>query len=396
MRLLHEEIDNYLSKNLYGFHSPAHGASLTADKEPLKSFYARDLSELPGLDDINFPETSIKNSQEFIAELFTAAQSFMLVGGASQGLQAAILSLAAYAARKNITKPILLARNVHRSVLAGVILAGLEIEWFEPEWNSELGLYTRFSLEPKKINSKYLAVVVTNPSYEGFSSVLAELEIPLVVDEAHGAHYHFSEQLPQPALKQNADLVVQSWHKCLGSLGQTGVLHVSRKSKIAADLVAEQLSLLQTTSPSYLLLDSISRTAAELSKTGIERFGEALELAASLQIPAYPNDDPLRLNICLPGFSGAEIDDFFEANSVILEKHSSGSALAFINYSHSAEHIKKLDEVYCKLKKQKPKHKNLQSKKMQKAPFLSEESPRKMFFSGAAKLNAPCPPGVLI
>lgn len=317
------------------FHSPAHCGTMAA----------RDLSELSGLDDLQYPSTVIKDSQAFVADLFGAARSFYLVNGASSGLHAAILALKNLASKKAV----LLARNVHKSVLAAVIFAGLEIEWLEPEWLDDWAVYSSFALDPVEINNNYAAVVLTNPSYEGFYSQLPKLEIPVIVDEAHGAHYHFSDVLPKPALECGADVVVQSWHKTLGSLTQTGVLHVAKNSKLDADLIADNLRLLNTTSPSYLLLESLCSVAHTMKERGKEIFSRAIALAAKIDFAHCANHDPLRILFKLSDLPGKRLDDCFEERGIALESYSSKAALAFVNYALGEASITKLNKVYAEL-----------------------------------------------
>ena len=150
---LSKNIDAYLNENYAQFHSPAHCGLLNT----------RDLSEVEGLDDLQEPSGVLKDYQEQCAELFGAQSSFFLINWASVGLQAACLALKIFLEETKNTKPVLVARNIHKSVLSGIILAGLTIEWLEPNWNQELGIYTRVSL-PEKLEASYSALIITNPS----------------------------------------------------------------------------------------------------------------------------------------------------------------------------------------------------------------------------------------
>lgn len=326
MSILSKAIDEYLANQYLGFHTPSHSGLLNP----------RDLSELDGLDNLQYPNSVLLESQKKAAELFGAAQSFFLLNGASIGLQAAILALAKHIFSNPL--PVLVSRNVHKSVLAGIIIAGLEVEWLEPIWDEGLGVYARINFENYDF-SKYSALIITNPSYEGFYSQIPELDIPIIVDEAHGAHYIFSDLLPRSALESGADIVIQSWHKCLGTYTQTGVAHISKRSKIPALFFEEALRLLQTTSPSYLFLENLSLAVEFFSENGSKVFEEAVSRVLVLSDRVVKNDDPLR--VILKG-NGLNIEQELLARKIVVESAYSNFALLFVNFTHDELAIKKL------------------------------------------------------
>ena len=393
MSLLSQKINKHLERNFTAFHSPAHAGKLNP----------RDLTELDGLDDLQYPEEVLKESQEFVAELFGAKKSFFLVNGASVGMQAACISLKIYLNSINDKRPVLVARNVHKSVIAGIILAGLEIEWLEPEWREDLGIYAAViasshaslatgSAKQSSMEGKYSALIITNPSYEGFYSEIPQLNIPLIVDEAHGAHCHFSDQLPEPALAYGADVVVQSWHKTLGSLGQTGVLHVNKASKIPENFIQDALRLLQTTSPSYLLMESITNTAELYAERGIEIVERTIELSKMIELPnRVKNDDPYRLLIKGPGH---EIESLLKENNILIEAAGTNYALAFINPGNDMDDISKLNGQRSRVN---GLIENYQTKSITRPEKLTANAClRDAFFSGDTEIYAPCPPGIAV
>jgi arginine/lysine/ornithine decarboxylase len=337
---LSRAIDSYLSRHNIPFHSPAHCGTL----------YPRDLSELTGLDNLLYPSGILKEAQESVASFFSAERSFFLINGASVGMHAALLALKK-SAGKDVDKPVLLARNVHRSVLAAIILSGLNIEWLEPEWSEDFAIYTRVA---PKFCHKYLALVITNPSYEGFYSELAPIDIPIIVDEAHGAHYYFNEKLPRTALESGADIAVQSWHKTIGSLTQSGVLHVSRNSKISAEHVEAALGLLQSSSPNYILLESLMTAFTHMLGPGQEMLAGIIE--KSLVFESF-NDDPTRLLLrvaCGDGFiPGHILAQILESEyRIAVESHSANGILALLNYANTQEDIDALHEACLSIRKQ--------------------------------------------
>ena len=378
---LSQNIDKYLEQNYTQFHSPAHCGFLNP----------RDLSEVEGLDDLQEPTGVLKEYQEKTADLFSAAASFFLVNGASLGMQAACLALKLYLEEKQDSRPVLVARNIHKSVLSGIILAGLEISWLEPEWNDELGIYTRVKI-PENTEEKYSALIITNPSYEGFYSKLRELSIPVIVDEAHGAHYHFSKRLPSTALESGTDLVVQSWHKTLGSLTQTGVLHLNKNSLIPEAYVKACIKLLQTTSPSYLLLESICKVIDRYQEDGQKIIDSTIDKADQIQKYRIPNDDPLRALISVPGLNGEELDEILFEKKISLEQVHGSSVLAFINPGNSQEDIDNLLRALDSIPE------TAGSNTSYPKPIISSKSfnPRKSFFKNQEiEIQAPCPPGIV-
>jgi arginine/lysine/ornithine decarboxylase len=378
---LSKNIDAYLEKDFAKFHSPAHCGFLNI----------RDLSEIEGLDDLQNPRGVLKDYQNLTAAIFGAQSSFFLVNGASIGLQAACLSLKLFLEERNDQRPVLVARNIHKSVLSGIILAGLEISWLEPDWNTELGIYTRVQVQ-KEIENNYSALIITNPSYEGFYSEIPKLGIPVIVDEAHGAHFKFSDNLPKPALEYGADIAVQSWHKTLGSLTQTGVLHQNKNSKIKREYIEASIKLLQTTSPSYILLESLCKLVEKYKEEGPKITQETINRSQQIKKYRVKNDDPYRCLLQVPGLSGQELDDYLFENRISIEQVHQASALAFINPGNTQADLDRLNQILSKIKS-----KNIPKKKFSK-PLINKNSfkPRMNFFKEQkTQIEAPCPPGII-
>ena len=376
---LSKNIDNYLAQDFTQLHSPAHCGYLNP----------RDLSEVDGLDDLQEPNGVLKEAQETTAQFFGAKESFFLVNGASIGMQASMIALKLYLNSINDTRPILVARNIHKSTFNGIILADLEMQWLEPDWDENLGLYTKVTV-PENLEN-FSALVVTNPSYEGFYSQIPNLSIPVIVDEAHGAHYHFSDDLPKPALNYGADIAVQSWHKTLGSLTQTGVLHVNNNSKIPVEFTKAALKLLQTTSPSYILLESICKVLDKYQKQGQEIIKNTLARASSITKYRVTSNDPCRCLIQVPGFSGEELDEYLSQNKIAIEQIHQASVLAFINPGNKLEDIERLNQVLAKLEPRGDLKKITKPKIFQK-----NFRPHTSFFEKLEiNITAPCPPGIV-
>jgi arginine/lysine/ornithine decarboxylase len=244
-----------------------------------------DLAEMSGVDYLEAPAGTLVEAQALAAEAFGASWSFFLVNGSSAGNQAALLS----AARPG--QKVIVPRTSHRSVFAGLLLAGVEPVYVMPEFHPLTGLPMAVPAdavaEAIAQHPDAVAVHLTSPSYYGACSDLAGIIVAAhlagmaaLVDEAHGAHFRFHPDLPQPALEARADLVVQSLHKTAGSLYQSSMLH-GRDGRLASETVEHVLGLLQSSSPSSLLLASLDEARSTLATRGRELLGRCLELAES-------------------------------------------------------------------------------------------------------------------
>lgn len=284
---LYEALTNYIKQANVSFHVPGHKhgrvlSGLMGDL-PAAGVFSFDLTELPGLDDLHCSAGPIKKAQELAAELFHADESFLLVNGTTCGLQAAIMGLCGPEDR------ILVPRHAHRAVFGALVLSGAEPVYLRPEVDRDFGVpvgvvsadVTQAVREKQRIK----AVLQINPTYHGFAANLAEVArschehgIPVLVDEAHGAHFSFHQDLPAAAMDAGADISVQSTHKTLGALTQGSILHI-RGDLINRHDVARNLRQLQTTSPSYLIMVSLDMVRRHMAGAGQAQLAEVLEMA---------------------------------------------------------------------------------------------------------------------
>ncbi|MCG0275083.1 MAG: aminotransferase class V-fold PLP-dependent enzyme [Thermosediminibacteraceae bacterium] len=277
----------YSRKDPVRFHMPGHkgGKGLPRRLKALmeKNLFRWDVTEIPGMDNWHSPEGAIEKAQRLLSQLYGADHSFFLVNGSTSGVMAML-----GAALERGSK-VLLPRDSHKSALMGIILAGAKPVYLKPEVDLELGVATGVPLDEWKkaldLNPDAKAVFVTNPTYQGFcppaSEIAREAEargIIVLVDEAHGAHLVFSKKLPSSAGKFEIDAWVQSPHKMLCSLTQTAWLHV-KGGKLKLDKIRSYLSLLTSTSPSYILMASLDITRAVMEKIGKQWVEKGLELA---------------------------------------------------------------------------------------------------------------------
>jgi arginine/lysine/ornithine decarboxylase len=284
---LYEAVVNYVRKHKVSFHTPGHkhGSAIPAAFRRFvgETVFDMDLTLLAEVDSLHEPQTVIRAAQILAAEAYGSDQSYFLVNGSTAGNQAMILSTC---------QPgdlVLVPRNAHQSVLAGVLLAGCEPIFMRPEINKELGLYTNVTVGTVEAALKrwpqVKAVLVTSPTYHGIAADVAriaelvhERNLPLLVDEAHGPHLKFHDELPLSAIESGADMCVQSTHKILAGMTQSSLLHV-RGDRIDTGRLRKVLKLLTTTSPSYILMSSIDMARRQMALDGRRLLGRALKLA---------------------------------------------------------------------------------------------------------------------
>lgn len=263
---LYDALLAYRQRGSISFHVPGHknGAAYAGcgGAGPLSEALMVDVTEISGTDDLHHPEGVIREAQELAAECFGAEESFFLVGGSTAGNLAMILTVCSQPGDL-----LLVQRTVHKSVLNGLMLAGARAVFLEPEMEPESGLAVSPSLNTlEKALQAYpeaKGVLVTMPNYYGMGIHLKEAAeachvwgIPLLVDEAHGAHYGLHPALPESALSCGADAVVQSTHKMLAAMTMGAMLHV-QGPRLDRTLLRQRLAMVQTSSPSYPVMASL-------------------------------------------------------------------------------------------------------------------------------------------
>lgn len=288
-----------------------------------------DLPELPQLDNLFAPEQSLRDAQDLAAAAFGASQTWFTTNGSTAGVLAAILATCAPGTA------IVLPRNLHQCALSAVVLSGARPVFLSPEFDRSWNLARGLSVEAISAalerelaaRNPVGAVFVLSPTYHGICSdlrAIADLchrhDIPLIVDEAHGAHLAFHPDLPPSALECGADVVVQSTHKSLTALSQAAMLH-RRGDRVAGDRLAAALALVQSTSPNALLLASLDVARWQMATRGRQQLQRLLDwgrklrsrLAAVPGLAVYPHaDDPTRLTVRVAGRSGYDADEWLD------------------------------------------------------------------------------------
>ena len=293
-----EFIENHISKGMVSFHMPGHKGRRIFDVHGmgnlLNDFVEGDITEIPGSDNLSQPQGIIRNVMDRYKALYESEESFISLGGSTLGLMAAILCACEYSdARANSNAReasescresfVAIARNSHKSIFNGVVISGHEQSYLYPEIH-ESGLVGE--IKPEEVQRAFTeaetngaaisAVVIPNPNYYGVCSDIEEIakivhahDSILIVDQAHGAHLRFM----YPELSgdnKNADIVIESTHKTLASFTQTAIANVYNKNLVST--MEEKVKLLQSTSPSYILMKSLDMNAELMEKYGKELF----------------------------------------------------------------------------------------------------------------------------
>lgn len=285
-------------KNPIQFHIPGHKKGMgmnPAFREFIgENALSIDLINIAPLDDLHHPKAMIKEAQDLAAEAFGADHTFFSVQGTSGAIMAMIMATCAPGDK------IIVPRNVHKSIMAAIIFAGAIPVFIHPVMDERLGI--SHGITPKavekalKAHPDAVAVLVINPTYFGIAGDLQKIVeiahqygVPVLVDEAHGVLTHFHEELPMSAMQAGADMAATSVHKLGGSMTQSSILNV-REGLVDPNRVKTVISMLTTTSTSYLLLASLDAARQHLALNGRAMAEHAIRLAeqARKQINEIP------------------------------------------------------------------------------------------------------------
>nr|WP_295245806.1 aminotransferase class V-fold PLP-dependent enzyme [Ruminococcus sp.] len=257
--MLYDKLKNYSKSGIYPFHMPGHKRTDITEEGIIP--YNIDITEIHDFDNLHSPNGVIDEIQKKAAKLYNAKNAFILINGSTGGILSAIRSMT------NQGDKILMARNCHKSVYNSAELFNLNVDYIFPDTDSRYNILTSVSpcdIEDKltKHNDEIRLVIITSPTYEGVVSDIKSISeichkhgAKLLVDEAHGAHFPFSDNFPDEALNCGADAAVLSLHKTLPSLTQTALL-ITNDSELS-EILAENLAVFETSSPSYILMSSI-------------------------------------------------------------------------------------------------------------------------------------------
>ena len=283
--VLFDALKNHLSNRVVRFDVPGHKGG-RGNKE-FRDFIGldamqMDVNSMKPLDNLCHPTSVIKEAQDIAAEAFGAKEAYFMVSGTTGAVQAMIMATC------KAGDKIIIPRNVHRSAINAMVICGAIPVYINPGLNKKLGISLGMSINDVKKaiqeNPDAKAILVNNPTYYGICSDLKSIvklahenDMFVLVDEAHGAHFYFDENLPISAMEAGADMAAISMHKTGGSLTQSSILLSGER--INADYVRQVINLTQTTSASYLLMTSLDVARKNLAINGRELFEKTVKFA---------------------------------------------------------------------------------------------------------------------
>lgn len=403
---LAEAMQKYSSDGASAFHTPGHKQGLGAH-ELLKNLITaeglrQEVSLMEELDDLHSPHSCISAAEILAAKLWHADHALFIINGTTCAIQTMIL------ATLKAGDLVFVPRNSHRSVMSGLILAGAIPIFLPIDFSADLKIPLNLTVTTlrrainKFPNAKGL--IATSPNYYGVATSLSEMAdilhaagMLLLVDEAHGAHLQFSEDLPKSAMDSGSDMSAQSTHKLLGAMTQASMLMVNSE-RVDIAKVRRAASLLQSTSPNYLLLASLDIARLQMTQSGREKIAQAINLSQKLR-SAINNIDGLStfdaaenfaldltkvtVNVERLGLTGIDAERILRHEFKVQCELSDASNLLFlITYADTNSGILNLIEALNKLSARR----NLISENKfncssAREIVVAEISPREIFFA---------------
>lgn len=298
---LYDSLKNYSKSDACPFHMPGHkrNTDLLGNSLP----YDIDITEINGFDNLHNADGILKNAADKAKEVFHSEHSYMLINGSTCGILAAVRTVTHYG------DEIIIARNCHKAVYNGCLLNNLDMHFIHPQQDKKSGVSGSISPQSiKKAVEQYprsRAVIITSPTYEGVISdirAIADIvhshNIPLIVDNAHGAHQPFCDFCKGEPISNGADIVISSLHKTLPSLTQTAIAHING-NLVNPKAFERQLAIFETSSPSYILMASMdhcfdfllnNRDAFIQYKNKLTAFSASMRELKHLTVLCHGND----------------------------------------------------------------------------------------------------------
>lgn len=309
MSELFEKLSAYGESDFYPYHMPGHKRRLKTDT--LRELAQIDITEIDGFDNLHDAQGILRRVQEEAAAVYGADESFFLVNGSTAGILTAISTAVSPGGK------ILMVRGAHKSAYHAAYLRDLQIAYLwpgvHPMFGCNLPATAKEVEEALQQTPDVQAVFIVSPTYEGIAADVKSIaeaahkrNIPLIVDEAHGAHLGFDGRWPESSVKQGADLVIQSLHKTLPAPTQTAILHVNGKL-VDGSRLRRFLGIYQTTSPSYIFMAAMEDAIVTTSANREKLFGnfweywkgmtESLSACRNLIFLKEKNSDPGKLAV---------------------------------------------------------------------------------------------------
>ena len=291
--LLINRLAAYARSDMYPFHMPGHKRRTGPEESFMNSCtdsftnpFAVDITEIEGFDNLHHPEGILRDSMKWAADVYGADQTYYMINGSTGGILAAVCGSVPRGGR------ILVSRNCHKSVYHGICLNQLKTSYVYPQEIEGLGIQGGITAEDvDRMLNRYMdtqAVLIVCPTYDGIVSdieaiarIVHRAGLPLIVDEAHGAHFRYDAMFPVSALDLGADVVIQSVHKTLPSLTQTALLHIKCNRPDGGcyadrERIDRYIHMVQSSSPSYVLMASIENSIYQMEQTDTAPYGKQL------------------------------------------------------------------------------------------------------------------------
>lgn len=408
-------VDKYVKEKRIPFHMPGHkqgkGVNSVIKKMWGEKVFSYDLTEVDGLDYLNAPNGVIGDAEALAAKAFGVVCTFFLINGSTVGNQAAIL------ASVRPGEKILIPRNSHQSTYAGLILSGAVPVYVNATLHERSGLYPVVSesavIDAFKNHPDIKAVHITSPTHCGFVSSTEKIgkflyrkKTIFIVDEAHGSHFVFNSNFPKSSIG-TADIVIQSTHKTLGSLTQTSMLHLPKENKIKKEDIQKILRILQSSSPSTILVMSLDAARQQMSMDGKVLLGKTLRLArqARIGINSIPgfhcygrevigtddiydiDETKLLIDVSDSGYSGIELEKILgRRHKIEIEMSDEKNILCFLTIGDSEESVSKLIFALKSIKLRKMHDRGNFVPEFPQIPDLVV-SPREAFFAKKKRVS---------
>ena len=378
----------------YPLHMPGHKRNYGSDF--LSDAYGIDITEIEGYDNLYEAEGILKDAMERAARVYGAEETFFLVNGSTVGILSAITGALKRGER------IMAARNCHKAVFHAIELRELQAVYLHPEylsdWDIQGGIQIEEVREKLEQYPDIKAVIVTSPTYEGIVSPIAEIarlvheyNIPLIVDEAHGAHFPFDQRFPESAIQAGADVVIQSMHKTLPSFTQTALLHM-KKGYVDTDRIREYIGYYQTSSPSYLFMAGMDHCICEIEKKKSHLWDEFFQMREDFikrmgnlsHIRIFLQNDACKLMISVKGtdMNGHQLQEvLLNKYHIQLEMAAESYVLGIITMCDTKEGFNRLGEALLEIDKE------LKVKDSKLSKEFNPESMENMLFEDGSSIN---------
>lgn len=369
----------YRERNVIPFDVPGHkhGRGLKEYKDYFgDAMMELDVNSMKPLDFLGNPISVIKEAEELLADAFGADSGFMIVNGTSFAVQVMIMTAVSEGDK------IILPRNVHKSAINSLILCGAIPVYMNPEVDSEMGVSHNVTMESVikacEEHPDAKAVFIINPTYYGATCDLKSVveychskNMMVLVDEAHGTHFHFNDKFPLSGMQAGADMSAISLHKTGGSLTQSSAL-VTKKNRVDERYVRKVINMMQTTSPSYLLMGSLDVARKMLALDGEKILDRIIQIAdyarekinkipgcksigyESIGLPGIYNFDPTKLSVNTRdmGLNGMELYDILrDEYNIQMETGDVYNSLAILSVGDDYDNVDKLIDALMDISK---------------------------------------------